>query len=153
MDFEKLAAEYMESFYIINHRKMQRKMHNSMRGEAFIIQFLAQTEKALSPSDISDFMGISTARTAAALGSLEGKNLLTRKIDPSDRRKVLVELTPLGEEQAREHENFVLKHTANLLSLLNEDEAREYVRLTSLLASRVTESEETSSSNSKENNY
>lgn len=40
----------------------------------------------------------STARIAVVLNTLEKKGYITRAIDPSDRRRVLVSLTPAGAE-------------------------------------------------------
>lgn len=117
-------------------------MRESMQGEAFVIQFLAHSPKAVIPSEISATMGISSARIAAALGNLENKKLITRSIDPSDRRRILVELTGEGEVMAREHHQMVLEHMTKMLSLLDEEEAIEYVRLTGKLAERISSSGE-----------
>ncbi|MDR1628910.1 MAG: MarR family winged helix-turn-helix transcriptional regulator [Oscillospiraceae bacterium] len=142
MDYKALAAEFMESFFILNHTRPQRRMRECMQGEAFVIQFLSHAQRPVIPSEISATMGISSARIAAALGSLENKGLVTRRINPSDRRRILVELTGEGEAMAKEHHQMVLEHMTKMLSLLDETDATEYVRLTGKLAERISESGE-----------
>jgi len=105
-----------------------------MRGEAFALQFIAMREGEVIPSDISSEMGISSARVAAALNSLESKGLITRRIDVSDRRRILIELTQAGKEQAQEHGRKIFQMTKKIMEYLGEDDAREYIRIMGRLA-------------------
>ncbi len=138
-DYKKLASEFMGKMYILNKARPHRKLNESMQGETFVLHFLAHHESSALPSEISSFMGISSARIAAALNSLEGKGLITRRIDASDRRRVLVDLTPEGQELAKEHYREMLEKISKLLALLGEQDAKEYVRITSRLAEVVAE--------------
>ena len=79
-------------------------------------------------------MSISTARIAAALGSLESKGLITRQIDKDDRRRILVSLTPEGEETARKQQQNVLNNISQMLQKLGEHDAKEYVRIMGKIA-------------------
>ena len=53
----------------------------------FVLTYISKHGGSVIPSEISNEMGISTARIAAALGSLESKGLITRRIDERDRRR------------------------------------------------------------------
>ena len=99
MDYQALAREYMTIMHKMRKRKSEQQINDSLRGEQFVLGFIAHTEGSVIPSDISAAMGISTARIAAALNNLESKGLITRRIDMSDRRKILVELTEAGREK------------------------------------------------------
>ncbi|HML47605.1 MAG TPA: MarR family transcriptional regulator [Clostridia bacterium] len=134
MDYRKLAEEFMRKMFLLSKERPQQKMHESMKGESFLLHFLAHHGSSSQPSELSSSMGISTARIAAALNSLERKGMITRRIDPSDRRRILVDLTEAGKAQAQEQQRELLEHTARFLSMLGEEDAKEYVRITGKLA-------------------
>ncbi len=130
MDYEKLAEQFLEKshqFQKGNHP--QKKIDGIMRGETFVIIYIAQAGRSVLPSEISSEMDISTARIAAALNNLEKKGLITRQIDVSDRRKILVDLTPAGKALADKHKQMALKATTRMLELLGEQDAKEIVRI------------------------
>ena len=81
------------------------------------------------PSDISKEMGISSARIAAALNSLEEKGFITRRIDTDDRRRILVDLTKCGRTEVEKHKSEVKTTTANMMKYLGEHDAKELVRI------------------------
>lgn len=139
MDEHALASELLTKMFMMNKARPQRKMNDGMRGESVVLQFVIFHDGAVLPSEISAFMNISTARTAAALNSLERKGLVTRNIDPSDRRRILVTLTDRGEAYAREERNHMLKHTTLLIRRLGEKDATEFVRIMGRVAEIVTD--------------
>lgn len=134
MDYTELAMAFMEKMYMLNKARPQKEMNESMRGESFVIRLLDFQGGSVQPSEISAIMGISSARIAAALNSLERKGLITRRIDPSDRRRILVDLTDAGKVTAEEQRLAMLAHTSRMFSILGEENAKEYVRLTGILA-------------------
>jgi len=138
MDYIKLAEEFMQKMFLLNKARPQRKLHESMQGESFVLHYISFHENSVLPSEICKMMGISSARIAAALNSLESKGIVTRRIDVSDRRRILVDLTPKGKAMAGEQRQEMLENTSKLLSLLGENDAREYVRLTGKLADFVS---------------
>ncbi|NLK22290.1 MAG: MarR family transcriptional regulator [Epulopiscium sp.] len=86
------------------------------------------------PSDISNEMNISSARVAAMLNNLENKGLITREIDKSDRRRILVELTQDGIEFTKDRNKTVVNYTVRILKLLGEHDAKELVRIVGRLS-------------------
>lgn len=134
MDYEALALEFMQKMYILNRERAQKQFNESMQGESFVLQFLAHQEDAVLPSEISNFMGISTARIAVTLNNLERKGMITRRIDTSDRRKILVNLTSEGRTIAQEQQQAILDSITKMITLLGEHDAREYVRITGRMA-------------------
>ena len=138
MDYDVLAGEFIKKIQQLGKAKLQKKITDCMRCEAFMLQYIALNEGHALPSQISDEMNLSTARVAAALNSLEHKNLITRSIDPRDRRRILVELSPSGRTLAREHARMLLEETTAMLRMLGERDAEEYVRITGKLAEQTT---------------
>jgi DNA-binding MarR family transcriptional regulator len=91
------------------------------------------------PSEISNEMGISTARIAVTLGSLESKGLITRRIDASDRRRILVELTEEGRTKHAEHEKMIMGVLMRMLENLGEADALEFLRILKRIAEHPPE--------------
>jgi DNA-binding MarR family transcriptional regulator len=132
--YYELAKEFSKAMMKRARIKHKCDFHDGIFGEKFVLRYLDEKSGAL-PGEISDAIGITTARVAATLNSLESKGLVTREIDKEDRRKIIVTITPKGKEvsslQNKEH----IDHFARVFERLGEADAREYVRL----ITRVTE--------------
>ena len=129
MDYEALARAMLSKMYTLNKTRPQRTLNEAMRGETFVLQYIIHSGGPVLPSEISHFMNISTARTAAALNSLERKGLVTRRIDPADRRRILVELTGQGKAFASEKQAHMLLHATKMLEQLGETDSVELLRI------------------------
>jgi len=139
MDYTNLAREFMEIMNQMRKCNIHKPISDSMHGEIFVLLYISKHEYNVIPSEISNEVGISTARVAATLNSLEKKGMITRKIDVNDRRRILVEMTPSGREQIENHFKMIMKITTNMLSYLGENDAKEYVRIMRRLAERSPE--------------
>ena len=136
MDYTTLAHEFMKNMGQLHNRNGQKQLNDSMHGESFVLGYISRHGGNVIPSEISKEMGISSARIAATLNSLESKCLITRMIDVSDRRRILVEITSSGKEQVEKHYQEIIKFTTNMLRYLGEHDAKEYVRIMGRLAER-----------------
>ncbi len=139
MDYTNLAREYMQVMHHMRNKNGQKKIHDSMHGENFMLSYISRRQGGIIPSEISNEMGITSARIAAALNSLEAKGLITRRIDTEDRRRILVDLTEAGREQAKKHYEMIMNITVNMLQYLGEEDATELVRIMKKLADRSPE--------------
>lgn len=137
MDYQALAREYMAVLYRMRKRKNDKKINESLRGEHFVMKYIAHHSGKVIPSEISNEMGISTARIAAALNNLEAKGLVTRRIDASDRRRILVELTSEGQAHIAQHEKIVLDTIAGTLKNIGEEDTVELLRILKKIAEHV----------------
>ena len=143
MDYNELATELMQKMYALRQARPQKQIDESMQGEHFVLHLISFHQRSVLPSEISNRMGISSARIAAALNSLERKGLITRKIDISDRRRILVDLTPEGKAMADEQHQKAMETLRNTLRQLGENDAREYVRITGRLAELASKYKDT----------
>ncbi|PWM44173.1 MAG: MarR family transcriptional regulator [Clostridiales bacterium] len=134
MDYIDLASEFLQKMFLLRKSGPHRQINESMQGESFVLKYMFRQAKPVLPSEISNFMKISTARTATALNSLERKGLVTRQIDPNDRRQILVTLTEKGKLLAEEQKQKVMDRTVYMLNLLGEKDAQEFVRIVGKLA-------------------
>lgn len=130
MDYEILARELLEFMQRLYKSKPQKKITDAMHGKKSIMACLAfSKDEKISPGDLSEELNISSARVAAALNGLEDKGFIKRSIDPSDRRKILIEMTEKGKKETKRHMDTMIKKTAENLKELGEKDASEYVRI------------------------
>ena len=141
MDYTMLAYEFMSKMRQLHRAKTQKSIDEALQGEAFVLHYLAfQTNEAM-PGEISSQMNVSSARVAQTLNSIEKKGWITRRIDINDRRRILVNLTPEGKSEADKHVSFVLGLVSDMLKLLGEQDARDYVRITGKLTDIISNTE------------
>lgn len=129
MDYEKLAAEFMDILPKLLQIPMQKDADRLVRGEMFALRYLFE-EGSQTPGKISEKMNISTARTAKLLAVLEAKGFLVRVPDGADRRKSRVTLTEKGARHIAAHRKLFLRAVADMMEALGEHDALEYVRIT-----------------------
>ena len=131
MDYTELAKEFLR---MLQNRKagahgdLQEHFQEGTRGESFILHRIIEKGE-LVPGELSGAMGVSSARVAAALNNLERKGFITREIDLNDRRRIIVKPTAAGAEFAERTQITHVGMFAQILSLLGEDDAREFVRI------------------------
>lgn len=127
--YEALALDLMDSLNKSIKNPPHEEISAAMRGEMAVLRLLAREGQPIAAGEISRTLGMTTSRIAAVLGSLEKKTLILRQTDASDKRRVLVTLTPQGSVffQARKQE--ALRDTGALLARLGEEDAVHFVRI------------------------
>jgi len=123
-----LSKQLLGNVILANKSKVLLKLAKISHGEIFALQVIA-TNKDITPGDISKAAGTSPARIAAELSSLENKGLITRTIDPTNRRRILVFLTPKGQKCADDYHRESIEVATELISQLGEHDAKEYIRI------------------------
>ncbi len=80
------------------------RTHGLSTGSFNVLQVLAAHDEHLTPSQISEMMPVpvTTATMTGVLDTLERRNLVARHPHPTDRRRVLIELTPDGSKLLEE---------------------------------------------------
>jgi DNA-binding MarR family transcriptional regulator len=141
MDYSILAAEWLSKMRPLHSAKLQKNINEALRGEIYALHFLVFHDGEALPGEISNEMNVSSARIAQTLNGMEKKGWISRRIDTSDRRRILVNLTPEGKLEAKKHMDTALGHIAKMLALLGEQDAKEYVRITGRLAEIIRDNE------------
>ena len=129
MDYKQLAAELLTKMPTTDKLLPQRAIHS----DAMLLMHLECRDKVL-PKEISDALGVSTARVAVVLNELEEKGYITREIDSQDRRQIIVKITAEGEKARAEQKQRILNQVTEFLNELGEHDAKEYVRIMCRLA-------------------
>ncbi len=130
MDYKALASELMRQQFILFHDSPQKQVGDFSKGETRILNYLADSENHTAlPSELSAHMDISSARIAATLNSLEHKQMIFRRMDAADRRRILVCITDCGLEFVLQKREEIRHNIEQLLRDLGEEDAKEYVRI------------------------
>lgn len=127
-EYGELAHRLFREFGIM-HRRMAGRMGNAASGEMAVMRALTLSGGELTPSELADRAWVSNPRVANILRSLESKGWITREPDPSDRRRVIVRTTDAGRAALAEKRALFDRSTAEFLSELGHDDARELLRL------------------------
>ena len=102
MAFEDDAFERMHKIMTDGKSAMMENMNRVHRGEPAVMRVLA-IKGECTPSQLADATGNSPGRISAILSALEKKGLVTRAIDPENRRHVIVLITPEGKRLVKLH--------------------------------------------------
>ena len=79
MDYRKLAVEFFKDLHSLKKARPQKHISESLRGEAFAMQYIAYHDGPVLPGEISNEMGISSARIAAAWAGVCPVRVLAEK--------------------------------------------------------------------------
>lgn len=107
---------------------------NASRGEMGVLGYLASHGNIATPSKLIDALGVSSARVANALKTLEHKGYVVRETNPDDGRSVIVRITPEGKAYGDANFEAAVMRLGKLLSPLSDAEQIEFARLVEKMA-------------------
>jgi len=84
---------------------------------------------SMSPSELGDRLIVTRATVTGLLDSLERRGFVHRSANPSDRRGLLVEITPAGLTVVQELRALVHRHEKAWMSALTDVELQTYIGL------------------------
>ena len=93
-----IAIEILKSAEKKNCKYITSFLDDWTKGLYVILRIIDISETEVVAGDISNKLGISTARVAVALATLERKKWIKKHKSKVDARKTVVELTDLGKE-------------------------------------------------------
>lgn len=128
MLYEDLADDFLQLRGILSLDKIHSAVVNPDKGVDFVLAFVAVNENSI-PGDLSKAMGVSTARTAVLLNSMEEKGLIVRERDSADGRQTVLRLLPEGEKMYQEKRKELRKIVVKMLESLGPEDAKDYIRL------------------------
>lgn len=127
-----MVHEYLDLMAQVVGNVPFNKVQEYSRGEMMSLRFLEVKEgrgEPVTPGDISQALGLTTARIANVLNSLEKKGLVARVHDVEDRRRVFVTLTEDGRAFVHRKSEEIGSAARGFLESLGEKDARELLRL------------------------
>ncbi len=107
---------------------------NASRGEMGVLGYLVSHDGAATPSELLEALGVSSARVANTLKSLERKGYIVRETNPDDGRGVIARITPAGEVYGDANFKTAVASVEKLLAPLSETEQAELAHLVEKLS-------------------
>lgn len=86
-------------------------------------------DKGMCVSDIHEAMHISKPAVSQILNNLEKRGLVNRAIDPADRRKITVTLTPAGERELEECKRYYSDLLDTVFNIYGVENAKTFITL------------------------
>jgi DNA-binding MarR family transcriptional regulator len=87
--------------------------------------------------DLAHRIGVTTGTLTVAVDKLENKKLLERKQCKTDRRAYLIELTDTGQKYFRQHHNFHIKMTQEIVADLTDEEQALFGRILEKMIKKI----------------
>ncbi len=112
-----------------------RRRSGDLKEVEFLTLSLLHHHQTLIVGDIQRQLGVLPAQMSRIIRSLEDREhpLITCRINPHDKRKIDVTLTPEGMAAFRDYQSARLGGICNLLSKLSEEDREDLQRLLSKL--------------------
>ena len=129
MDYKELAEEYLMIRAQLLKVPASQQVTKLVKGELFVLNYLATHEKAVYPKDLSKEMVVSTARIAVILNQMEDKKWITRTVDTEDNRQILVALTEEGHQVIEQQREKIIHAVVQMFEKLGPEDATEFIRI------------------------
>ena len=124
---------------------MRRRTRDSMsmgENELLVLRYLIKADgegRLVGPTELSRYLGISTASTTALIDRLQKSGHVVRQPHPSDRRSVHVVATPQSDVEVRDTLGQMHKRMLAAVDGMSADEARAVIACLSRLQQAVDE--------------
>lgn len=119
----------MQQLWRMNKMNLMLTLREFIEGETATLWFLRSADETVTPSQISDSLRISRARTANILRALRSKGYVDMDIAADDRRKMDVRLTAAGRKFLDEKHYALSRYFDLYIEVLGEEDTVELTRL------------------------
>lgn len=106
-----------------------RCMDDTKVGLGAVLRILYQKKEPVTAGEISEQMGISTARVAVLLKKLEAKGLIVKGHDPRDARVTKVSLTEYGMKMILKWWDRICEQMGEVIDRIGEERLLEYIEI------------------------
>lgn len=111
--------------------------------EYILMKMVSDTEcGSTNLTEIREYLAITKAAVSQMLSSLEKRGLVTREVDPANRRNLIVLLTPLGRELLCMKDTEAEMRISKIAACLGEKEMDQFIQLISKLNDAIKASKE-----------
>lgn len=107
-------------------KRISEIIQDGFSGMYFVLRLLSDAKEKLLAGDISEQFGVTTARTAVILATLEKKGLIEKNKSEEDGRKTFVEITNLGTQIIEKRKAEILEKIGFFLNKLSDDEKSNF---------------------------
>ncbi len=129
MTFAEDAERELMQLMVQNRHGAFSKIEKSSKGANIVIKVLDRLGEPTNPKHLADTLNLSTARIAAVLGNLEKRGLISRTMDPDDRRRINVSLTESGKKVAKAEKQEMRNKIVRVFELMGEEDTKKISRI------------------------
>jgi DNA-binding MarR family transcriptional regulator len=128
---EEIAREVFEVLTQLGLTAPQRRRAGDLKEIEFLTLSLLHKRETLIVGDIQRQLGVLPAQMSRIIRALETRDrpLIACRINPQDKRKIDVALTPAGLQAWQDYQDARLRNIAELLSRLPEEDLDDLHRL------------------------
>lgn len=129
MKKEEILEETLKTIAYATRTNILNFFQLNLKGENALLLQLISSAGQSTPGALAECLGVSAARIAAMLRSLELKKLIERVCDEKDKRRITVIITENGRQFVDSVSETIVKRAQTLLEKLGEEDAKEFLRL------------------------
>lgn len=129
MDKDILAKSLLDAFDSINKQELFEKMKIAFKGENLMLAILMDMGGKATPGELIKYTECTAARLTAIAKSLENKGFVKRIQNSEDKRSTIIEMTSEGIARFMLLQKESIERIFNLIEMLGENDAKEFVRL------------------------
>lgn len=123
-------AEDLLEYLAILKKEPFRKATEFREGETAVLRYLTEEKEdgTATPTELSRYFSLSTARVANMLNGLEGKKLAERIPDAEDKRKTNVRITEAGRNLFQQKKRETVRSLKQFLKEMGEKDADDFIK-------------------------
>ena len=129
IDWDKALLDFKNMMSQQDSMKIVRMIEAGYKGKLMIVQILLSNNGKLFAGELAQRLGVSTARVAVAIKSLEQKGYVNRCQSETDARKVEISITELGVEVLNNYVKKADDFLKEKLQKFNEEELITFTKL------------------------
>lgn len=133
------AKEFLNKLYSCIPRSFYNRLETTQRGFGFILSYLERADGEVIAGDLARMLNVSTARIAVLLKRMEQKGYISRSASSEDRRRTVVEITPLGISYVDDMREQTLSRVEKLLDLFSKEEIDNFIRISNKIREAMEE--------------
>lgn len=115
-----------------------KKMDASSAGIGAVLRLLYEAEHAVTAGQISQFMGVSTARVAVLLKKMVARGYIIKESGATDARTTVVTLSDFGRETAQKMRNDMYHQVGTVIDQLGMERLIEFTTISKEISSIVS---------------
>lgn len=106
-----------------------KSVNDLQMGIGAVLQILQKSQRVVTAGQISEEMGVSTARVAVLLKKMVAKGLITKEKGIMDGRVTIVKLTESGEKTASKMRQEIWRQVENIIDSIGEERVLEFIQI------------------------
>ena len=140
MEREKINT-YLNKINECHPEKAFEAINEARRGMMFVIGYLYREKREITFNELSNKLGVSTARTTKLLQKLVAKGYINKRQDENDKRKIIISLTDRGNEIAKSIEEKFYETISDVINYIGIDDINKFIEITTKISNYLDQNQ------------